>query len=121
MDKIMLNGMRFYGYHGLFPEENKLGQEFIVDAELFLDLHKPGSSDDMNDSIDYGRVFEMVQERVEGQAKNLIEALAEEVAQDLFTAFSLLKACKIRITKPNPPIAGHYDSVAAEIYREREI
>lgn len=119
MDKIMLNGMTFYGYHGLFPEENKLGQPFIADVELFLDLRQAGNTDEMGDSVDYGQVYGLIKERIEGEAKNLIESLAEDVAKELLQTFELVQACKVRITKPNPPIAGHYDSVAAEIYRER--
>src|SRR5699024_11388421 len=56
MDKIILKDMLFYGFHGLFPEENKLGQRFRVDLVLYLDLQKAGKSDNMEDSIDYGQV-----------------------------------------------------------------
>src|SRR5690625_7898243 len=74
MDKILLNNMQFYGFHGLLPEENKLGQRFNVDVTLFTDLQKPGQSDEMHDSIHYGHAYELVQKTVEGEAKNLIEA-----------------------------------------------
>lgn len=120
MDKIILNDMQFYGYHGLFPEENRLGQRFYVSVELFLDLTNPGKTDNMNDSIDYGLVYQYVQQIVEGEAKKLVEAVAEEIAERLLSAFSLLTACKITVTKPDPPIPGHYRSVAVEILRERK-
>lgn len=120
MDKIQMNQMEFYGYHGLYPEENKLGQRFIVDVELFLPLQKAGISDQMTDSVDYGKVYEIVKEIVEGKAKNLIEAVAESIAEALLSQFSLLKACQIKVVKPDPPIPGHYKSVAVEIYRERK-
>ncbi|GGB51304.1 dihydroneopterin aldolase [Virgibacillus dakarensis] len=119
MDKIIINRMEFYGYHGLFPEENKLGQRFFVDVEIFLDLEKPGSSDCMEDSIDYGQVYETVKAIMEGEPKNLIEAAAEQVASELLAAFAKLTACTIKVTKPDPPIPGHYQSVAVEIFRER--
>ncbi|WP_077303769.1 dihydroneopterin aldolase [Terribacillus halophilus] len=119
MDKIHLNQLQFYGYHGLFPEENKLGQRFTVDTVLELDLRKAGESDDMTQSIHYGQAYEIIKAVVEGRAKNLIEAVAEEIAKQLFTAFSLLEACTIKVIKPDPPIAGHYESVAVEIRRER--
>lgn len=111
--------MQFYGYHGLLPEERKLGQRFQVDLELYLDLQKSGMSDQMADSIDYSKVYEVVKQVVEGEAKNLIEAVAETIAQQLLKTFDLLEACLVRVIKPDPPIAGHYDSVAVEIYRER--
>lgn len=119
MDKIMLNKMKFYGYHGLFPEEKKLGQRFIVDVELFADLKSPGETDNMQDSIDYGEVFHVVKEIVEGEPKNLIEAVAEKIADHLLASFSKLEACTVKVIKPDPPIKGHYESVAVEIYRER--
>lgn len=119
MDKIILKNMQFYGYHGLFPEENKLGQRFQVDLELFSDLKKAGKTDDMNDSIHYGQAYERVQRIVEGKAKKLIESVAEDIATELLQAFSGLKACRVRVIKPDAPIPGQLESVAVEIYREK--
>jgi len=119
MDKVMISQMEFYGYHGLFPEENKLGQRFLVDVDLFTDVKKAGKSDDMNDSIDYGYVYTLVQNVLEGEAKKLVEAVAEKVADDLLTTFANLSACTVKVIKPDPPISGHYKSVAVEIYREK--
>lgn len=67
MDKIYLNQMEFWGYHGLFPEENKLGQRFYVDLQLELDLKPASTSDDMTKSIDYGAVYEVTKKVVEGR------------------------------------------------------
>ncbi len=111
--------MQFYGFHGLFPEENKLGQRFDVDVELFLDLQKAGQTDDMNDSIHYGHVYERVQNIVEGEARHLIEAVAEHIASDLLQSFDDLQAITVRVTKPDAPIPGHYESIAVEIHREK--
>lgn len=121
MDKILLNNMQFYGFHGLFPEENRLGQRFNVDVALFVDLKKAGKSDNMNDSVHYGEVYEQVKRIVEGSALNLIEAVAERIAEQLLSSFDLLTACTVKVVKPNPPIVGHYESVAVEIYREKTI
>ncbi|KAB8126415.1 dihydroneopterin aldolase [Gracilibacillus oryzae] len=120
MDKIYLNQMMFYGYHGLFPEERKLGQRFSVDLILELDLSKPGKTDQMEHSINYGAAYKLVKEIVEGEAVNLVEALAENIATQLLLDFSLLQACNVKVYKPDPPIPGHYQSVAVEIYRERK-
>ncbi|MBU5266123.1 dihydroneopterin aldolase [Virgibacillus proomii] len=119
MDKIYLQQLQFYGFHGLLPEENKLGQRFQVDAILYLDLAKAGKSDDMNHSIHYGYAYQCIKEVVEGEAKNLLEAVAENIADKLLSTFSLLQACNIKLIKPDPPIPGHYQSVAVEIYREK--
>ncbi|WP_085504804.1 dihydroneopterin aldolase [Thalassobacillus devorans] len=119
MDKIYLNKMEFYGYHGLFPEENKLGQRFYVDLELDVDLAKAGKTDDMNESIDYGEIYQVTKAVVEGEARKLVEAVAEDVADRLLAAFTKLEGCRVKVIKPDPPIPGHYQSVAIEIYRSR--
>lgn len=119
-DKITLNRLVFYGYHGLFEEENRLGQRFIINIELFTCLKQAGASDDMNDSIDYGQAYELIADIVQGEPKNLIEAVAEEIANQLFASFQLLEACRVEVVKPDPPIKGVYESVSVDIYRERK-
>ena len=121
MDKIILKGMQFYGYHGLFKEERKLGQRFHVDVELYTLLEEAGQTDRMEASIHYGEAYEKIKEIVEGTPHNLIEAVAESVADQLLTNFEKLAACTVKVIKPDPPIPGHYESVAVEIYRERTL
>lgn len=120
MDKILLNNLQFYGFHGLLPEENRLGQRFQVDVVLYANLQNAGQTDNMMESIHYGEAYSIVQKIVEGEAKNLIEAVAEEIAQALLQAFEKLQACTVKVIKPDPPIPGHYTSVAVEIHRERK-
>jgi 7,8-dihydroneopterin aldolase/epimerase/oxygenase len=108
--------MSFYGYHGVFPEENKLGQKFIVDVTLELSLKAAGENDNLEETVNYALVYEMVKEVVEGKPKKLVEAVAEEIAAKLL-AINKIQACMIKMVKPNPPINGHYDSVAVEIKR----
>ncbi|KMK74514.1 dihydroneopterin aldolase [Alkalihalobacillus pseudalcaliphilus] len=119
MDKIYLNELSFYGYHGVFKEEQVLGQRFQVDLVLELDLHEAGQNDDLTRSIDYGEVYQCVKEIVEGEPFQLVEAVAEKVAAVLLDKFPLLFSCTIKVIKPDPPIAGHYRSVAVEIKRGR--
>ena len=116
MDKIILNGCRFYGYHGAFAEEQTLGQIFVVDLELTVDLTKASQSDNLDDTVHYGLVFEAVQKQVEDKKYILIERLAGAICEDLFAQF---QSIKVRITKENPPINGHYKSVGIELERSR--
>jgi dihydroneopterin aldolase len=118
MDKIILKQMSFYAFHGAFPEENKLGQRFIVDLELRLDLHRAGQTDQLEYSIDYGQVFQVVQHIVENKQFRLIETLAERIADALLTKFSVPEVL-VRVTKPDPPIPGHYESVGVEMVRSK--
>ena len=120
VDKIQLNQMLFYGYHGIFQEEKKLGQRFAVDLTLEMDLRQAGETDDLQYSIDYGHVYQLTKEVVEGPAKNLVEAIAEEIAHHLLEQFDGLHACRVQVIKPDPPIPGHYQSVAIDIYRKRQ-
>lgn len=112
--------MQFYGYHGVYPEETKLGQRFCVNITIESDLKKASQSDDINDTIDYGLVYERIQRIMEGEPRSLLEKLAEEIATDLLQHFPLAEHVTIEIVKPNPPIRGHYDSVAVEITRGRQ-
>lgn len=119
MDKIVLKGCRFYGYHGAFPEENRLGQIFVVDCELSVDLQAASKSDLLEDTVHYGLVFEAIKKQVETQQYQLIERLAGAIVEDIFTEFSAVTAITIQITKENPPIAGHYDAVGVVLERVR--
>ncbi|EJN93841.1 dihydroneopterin aldolase [Streptococcus ratti] len=119
MDKIILKGCRFYAYHGAFSEEQTLGQIFVIDAELTADLKAASETDNLEDTVHYGKIFEVIKNRVENSRYALIEKLAGAVCQDIFECFSAILAVTIRITKENPPIAGHYDAVGVELKRER--
>jgi dihydroneopterin aldolase len=119
VDKIFLNQMEFYGYHGVFSEETKLGQRFVVDVVVEADLAKAGYSDHLEDSINYGEIYEVVQSIVEGKPVKLLEAIAEKITSKLLTRFSSIQTCTVKVYKPNPPIPGHYQSVAVEITRGR--
>jgi dihydroneopterin aldolase len=111
--------MEFYGYHGVLPEENTLGQRFFVDLIVETDLKKAGQSDCLEDTINYAKLYEICQEIVEGKRFKLIEAVAENIAHSVLYSFPTITCCTVRVIKPNPPIKGHYESVAVEIVRSR--
>lgn len=120
MDKIFVNKMEFYGYHGVFPEEMKLGQRFMVDLAVSVDLKRAGETDQLEYSVNYGELFMVCKEIVEGKPVQLIEALAERMANTILKNFSLVTEVTVKVIKPDPPIPGHYQSVAVEITRRRE-
>ncbi|MBC1808157.1 dihydroneopterin aldolase [Listeria cossartiae subsp. cayugensis] len=119
MDKIYLNELVFYGYHGVLAEETKLGQTFRVSLILGLSTKKAGMSDSVEDTVSYAEVYETVKGIVEGKPFKLIEALAEKIATEVLAGYPLLQEVTVKLIKPNPPIPGHYDSVAVEIERKR--
>ncbi|WP_042453871.1 dihydroneopterin aldolase [Neobacillus dielmonensis] len=119
MDKIYVTGMEFYGYHGVFPEETVLGQRFIVDLTVSLDLKRAGETDNLNYSVNYGELYQLCKEVTEGKPKKLVEAVAESIASSVLERFQSVVEATVKVIKPDPPIPGHYDSVAVEITRGR--
>lgn len=111
--------MTFFGYHGVFPEETRLGQRFNVDLEVFCDLQEAGMSDDLNYSINYAELYFLTQKIVEGEPYKLIEAVAEKIATEVLEKFSRVLEVKVNVIKPDPPIPGYYRSVSVEITRRR--
>ncbi|MEK3885253.1 dihydroneopterin aldolase [Paenibacillus sp. PL2-23] len=120
MDRMIVRGMRFYGYHGVFPEENKLGQKFYVDLELTLDLAQAADTDDLNETINYAELHELTKGIVEGPPFKLIEALAGRIASSVLEAYTRINDVTVRVTKPNPPFDIHFDGVIIELKRKRD-
>ncbi len=118
-DRILLTGLTFFAYHGVHEEERRLGQRFGVDVGVELDLRHAGSTDDLNATVSYSDVFAIVRGVVEGRPRNLIEAVAEDVATAVL-AIDAVEAVTVRLTKPWAPIRGMTEgAVAVEIRRER--
>ncbi len=121
MDRILLNGMVFYGRHGTLPAERELGQPFLVDVELRLDLHPAGLSDDLARTVDYGQVHRRVREIVEGPPVNLTETVAERIATAILEEHPPVEAVRVQVAKPHVRLE---DTVlagsAVEILRHRD-
>ncbi|MDQ0177881.1 dihydroneopterin aldolase [Bacillus chungangensis] len=119
MDKIFLNEMEFYGYHGVLTGEKQIGQRFRATVVMSVDLKQAGQTDDLQETINYAEVYQLCKKIVEGSGYNLIEALAEHIASEILTQYSKVQEVNVTVTKPDPPIPGHYQSVAVEITRSR--
>ena len=118
-DRIILKGMRFYGYHGVNPEEKALGQSYVVDLAADVDLARPGASDRLEDTVSYTLMYRIAKSVIEGDSRNLLEALAQEIADRLLAELPLA-GVQVRVKKPAPPVKGSAIRYAAvEIYRRR--
>ncbi len=115
MDKMILSKIEFFGRHGLLSEENRLGQKYVVDVELYLDLSPAGVADYLELTINYDDLYEVIKKIVEGPPVALVEALAENIASALLDSYSRISEVTIRVTKPNPPVA--ISGFAVEIRR----
>ncbi|MEQ8202053.1 MAG: dihydroneopterin aldolase [Syntrophomonadaceae bacterium] len=120
MDSIIARGLTFRAYHGLYEQERQQGQDFRVDLEMFADLAGAGQSDRIEDTIDYARVFRLVEEIVTATRFNLIEALAENIAHSLLASFPRLKAIEVMVYKPEAPVQGEFEYFAVKIFRSQE-
>jgi len=117
-DRIILRDLGFYGYHGLFAEEEKLGQRFFIDLECGVDLTAPGESDAIGHTVSYADIYDVVKTTFEKRTK-LIEALGHNVVSALFERFSDINWIIIRIRKPEAPIAMVRGEAAIELHRVR--
>src|SRR3954465_214128 len=98
-DQILLEGMRFYAYHGVNAEERALGQRFTVDVVLAVDLRPPGQSDDLADTVPSSGVVRVVRGMGEGEPRNLIEAVAEEISAAILTGFPDVARVTVTVRK----------------------
>lgn len=115
-DRILIQGIQFHGSHGVHEEERKLGQRFVVDVELRLNLREAGRRDDLAASVDYGKVHAVVMEIGTREQFRLLEALAERIASTLLERFPVQQVT-VRATKPSPPISGILAGVSVEVTR----
>jgi dihydroneopterin aldolase len=118
-DRIFINDLRFYGFHGVFPEEAVLGQRFRVDLIAEVDLSEAGRTDDLTKTVHYGEIAMRVEEIGRTHRYKLIEALAEAMASAIFAAYPPVERLTIRITKPEAPVQLTTGVIAVEIERER--
>lgn len=119
MGIIRLKNIQLYGYHGVNDFEKEKGGLFEVDVELHTDLAKACKTDDVKQTIDYDAVFKKVEQCVTQKKFDLIEALADSIANKLLSKFEVDEVT-IRIRKPEAPIAGIMDTVEIEISRKIE-
>ncbi|NCC34460.1 MAG: dihydroneopterin aldolase [Chloroflexia bacterium] len=120
-DKIHLRGMRFVGYHGTRPEERSLGQQFIVDVTLLLDLQVAGRTDDLQQTVDYSQVHQRTRQIVEGEPLQLTEAVAERIAAAVLADHPRVQAVQVQVTKPWVRLeATVLDGSVVEIVRRRQ-
>ena len=118
MDKIYINNLEFIGFHGVFPEEKKLGQKFLVSLELTVDTREAGKTGDLTKSVHYGLVAQDVEKLFLEKSIDLIETCAENIAEMVLKKYELGKEVKVIVKKPWAPLQMHFENVAVEITRK---
>ncbi|MCS6759572.1 MAG: dihydroneopterin aldolase [Candidatus Devosia euplotis] len=118
-DRIILKDIGFYGYHGVFAEEEKLGQRFFIDLELGTNLSVAAVSDRLSAGISYADIYDVVKAAFETRRMKLLEAVAHNIVNDLFSTFQGVSWIIIRLRKPEAPIAMVRGEAAIELHRTR--
>lgn len=117
-DRITLSGLRVHGRHGVYPEERRDGQDFVIDVTLHLDLSPAAGSDDVVDTVHYGHLAEQLAAVVAGDPVDLIETLADRLAA-VCLRDSRVDTAEVTVHKPAAPIPLPFTDVAVTVRRSR--
>ncbi|KAM7461522.1 hypothetical protein LguiA_029643 [Lonicera macranthoides] len=120
-DRLILRGLMFHGFHGVKPEERKLGQKFLIDVDAWMDLRPAGKSDDLSDTVSYTDIYRIARDIVEGQPQNLLESVAELITSTTLTKFPCIVAVRVKVGKPHVAVLGPVDYLGVEIVRYRNV
>lgn len=118
-DKIRVTGIEALGYHGLYDSEREIGQPFVVDVVLKLDLEKAGKTDEIDYTVDYNDIAVLIHNEIVGPPMKLLEALAEKICNKIFAAYPLVEEIEVTVHKPRAPISVPFGDVSITIKRER--
>ena len=118
MGQIQLNGMEFYAYHGCYPEEQVIGNHFLVDITMDTDMEKVSNSDDLDDALNYADVYKLIEEEMAIRSR-LLEHVSARMLDKLFECFPQLNKAEVCVAKLNPPIGGKVKSVSVRQQRSR--
>ena len=116
-DEIQIRDLEVFANHGVFPEETRLGQKFLLSLTMYTDTRKAGTGDCLEDSIDYGAVSHFMTDYMKRHTWKLIEAAAEHLAEELLLRYPLLKGVTLELKKPWAPVGLPLDTVAVKITR----
>lgn len=119
-NSIYVKGIEVYAYHGVFPEENNLGQKFIFDIECSLDFRKAMLNDDLEESVSYGEISKLVTDVASQNTYKLLERLGYEIIKEIFSRYARIHNVRLTINKPNAPIKEIITSCGVVIDLSRE-
>jgi dihydroneopterin aldolase len=118
-DTIFVSGLLIHAHHGVMAHEGKVGQRFIIDLELSVDLQVASRSDKLADTVDYGTIVDTATEVFTRRNYRLIEAAGGAVADALLAKFAKISAVRITVRKPHAPIAAIFGDAGCTVTRRR--
>jgi len=116
-DLIEIKGIKSFGYHGVFESENIAGQDFYVDVVLELDLTRASVSDDVNDTVNYAQITDLVVEEITGERVALIEKLASRIIDRIKSSYPQIMAVSVTVHKPQAPVNAQVSDISVTITR----
>lgn len=119
MDKIIIEELEIYAYHGVAPEEKKLGQMFVVSLQISIDLETAALSGNLDATINYAKVCNIIEDILQTESYDLIETAAMKVIEGIFHKFNQAQVVKVLLKKPWAPIGHHLRYAAVELERRR--
>lgn len=117
MDEIRIEGLEVFAHHGVYPEETKSGQTFVVNAILYTDTGKAGRTDQLELSTDYGDVCQFIADWMQKNTYKLLETVAEKLAKAILLKYNLISEVDLEIRKPDAPIDLPFGCVSVKIRR----
>ena len=121
MDRISIKGLEIFANHGVFKEENVLGQKFVINIDMYTSTRAAGIRDDLKLSIDYGAICNLVEKTMKEHTYKLIEAVAEEVAANILLSYPTMSEVEVEVEKPWAPVLMPLQTVSVKIRRKRHI
>lgn len=115
---IFLKEIRCYAYHGVAPQENLIGNEYVIDLKLKVDINRASQTDEVTDTVSYADVYELVKIEMNIPSK-LLEHVAGRIVEKLFGAFPAVEEIKLRLSKRNPPMGADIDAAGIELHCSR--
>ena len=117
MDQIKIENLEIFANHGVYPEENRLGQKFLVSCILYVDTRKVGKTDDLEASVNYGTISHLIKEKMEEKNYRLIEAVAEQLAEEILLFDEKIRKVMVEVKKPWAPVGLPLETVSVKIER----
>lgn len=117
MDEILIEDLKVFAYHGLLDFEKEQGQDFYITVQLHLNTQKAGITDNLEHSINYAEICEKIHSFTQNNRFNLIEALAESIADMLLENYEILQSANVTVKKPNAPINKEFKCISVTAHR----
>ncbi len=116
---ILLKEIRCYAYHGVAPQENLIGNEYIIDLKLKVDISKAAQTDEVAETVNYAEVHQVIMAEMAVPSK-LLEHVGGRIIEKLFQQFPALEEIELHLSKRNPPMGADVESAGIELHCSRK-